>query len=71
LQQLTLDPEQAKHFTKIFQDYEGDLRALAAGQKIATSRVTSIRNFFDALAENFYRDVANSTFAPQIDSHRT
>lgn len=65
LRQLKIDPE-AKQLTEIFKDYEKDLRALAAGEQIEANRVASIRNFFDALASRFYRDVADSAFTPQM-----
>ena len=70
LRSLTLDAEQAKQLTQIFQQYESDLRTLANGQKIAADHLTSIRNFFDALAELFYSDVVESTSAPHVDVHR-
>jgi hypothetical protein len=69
LEQLTLEPEQAKHLTTIFQEYETDLRSLASGKKIAKERLAALREFFDALAALFYQDVADSAFGgPHVAS---
>lgn len=71
LKGLTLDPEYSKQLTRIFEDYERDLRLLASGAKIAPIRLTSIRNFFAALGDLFYQDVADSAFtAPRTEPQR-
>jgi hypothetical protein len=71
LKRLTLDPEQAKHLTNIFEQYERDLRTLAAGQKIAAPQLNGIRVFFGVLGDLFYQDVADTALsAPHVESQR-
>jgi len=72
LKQLTLDPDDAKHLTRVFEQFERDLRVLAAGNKIDAIHLNSIKEFFAVLGDLFYQDVADSALGgPHAERSRT
>lgn len=52
--------EYVTQLTKTFEDYEGDLRRLAKGEKVQDERVKAIASFFDVLGSLFYSDIAEA-----------
>lgn len=55
-----LKGEQIKQVTKIFEDYEGDLRRLSHGEVVDHDRVDAVAKFFDVLGSLFYSDIAEA-----------
>ena len=52
--------EPVEQVTRIFEDFEGDLRRLSKGESIAGERVDAIAGFFDVLGSLFYNDIAEA-----------
>lgn len=72
LQSLDWGSERNRQLTQTFEQLEDDLRSLAMGVAIDRPRIKIIARFFDALAEMFYRDIADSAVAiPNADFERT
>ncbi len=72
LRRIDLSPDAKEGLTNMFTVLQDNLHRLASDENVEESVRASIRSFFDALGELFYRDIADSSVIIQeSDFERT